>query len=129
MADIFEFEQFSNSARGLMGRPILPNNKPALRQDIAAVGFVVHDLTDNTLVASGQLDPAVVMFTALQKPWRKDDVGFSFLWAFPGNYVAVADHKIRFKITFTMIDPHPDPQLSNKSFLIVYQADVRDPLT
>jgi hypothetical protein len=128
MADIFEFENFVQSSRGLMARPILPNNKAALRADIETVGFVCHNITDNVEIAAGALDPAIVMFPLLQKPWRKDDTGFSFLWAFPGNYVPDPGKKVRFKITFTIIPTHVDPQLQGKSFVMVYQADTKDPL-
>jgi hypothetical protein len=127
MPDIQQFEQYLLTSRGLLARPILPNNKPALRADILSIAATVRDITANTEIATGALDPAVVMYTTLQKPWKKDDTGFSFLWVFPPEYVPVAGHSVRFKIVFTIINPHADPQLSGKPFMIVFQADVKDP--
>lgn len=128
MADIFQFEQWALSARGLMARPILPNNQPAFSTDIATIGFVVHNVSDNVEIAAGTLDPAVVMYPTLQKPWKKDLIGFTLLWPFPGSYVPEPGKIIRFKLTPTIINPHGNAQLSGKSFIMVWQADTKDPL-
>lgn len=126
-ADVFQFSVFASSSRGLMARVILPSNKVAVLSDIAAIAYSVVNKTDNTTAVTGSLSPADVMFATVQS-WPKDSSGFTFLWAADGSLWPIADKRYKVVITFTIVSPYAlSPLLAGKSFILVYQADTKDP--
>jgi hypothetical protein len=125
-ADILQFKEFVNSGRGLVARPILPNNISAFRADIATITYTVVNTNDSTSVA-GSLDPNQVMYPSLQ-PWDKDKIGYTFLWGADGALWPVAGKQYRIIVVFTVVNPFPAyPLIAGKAFKLVWEADTIDP--
>jgi hypothetical protein len=96
------------SSRGLMARPILANNQPALRSVVSTVGYKVTNLTTGASTPSSgyqSLTPADVFYTALQTPFPGGDAfGYSFLWRASGTLWPDASTDYFIDIQFTTTD-------------------------
>lgn len=121
-ADIFKFNTWAGSSRGLLARPILPNNVVCFRADIQSISYRVVDL-DTLAEVSGMLVVNDVMFTTLQLPWKPDTTGYTFNWGAPGTLWPLPNKKYRIVLTFLLV-----PILfGGASFILVYEANTKDP--
>jgi len=128
-ADVFEFNQFAGSGRGLQARAYLPNNLPILRSYVQSISYEVYNRTDAVSVGNGSLDISLSMFDTPQA-WRKDNKGFYILWTVPGILWPLPDKQYRSVLTVNLINPFAVyPAFAGKSFKLVWQANTKDPLT
>lgn len=121
-AAIFKFENFNNSAKGLVARPILPNKEIAIRDHIASVAYAVYNITDGGAPTTGDLDVATVMFNLLQS-WQYDAIGYTFLWDMDGALTPAAPKVYRVVLTFTLLPA----VLGGKSFRLAWESTTKDP--
>lgn len=119
--DIFRFEVFANSARGLIARPVMPNNVVAVKSNIASINYTVKDMVTGNLV-TGALDPNLVMFDTAQT-WKYDKLGFTFLWVAPGSLWPLADRDYAISVVFVQ-----QMLLGGNSFIEAWRAATKDPL-
>lgn len=122
--NVLIFEEFANSGKGFLARPVLPDNNPALRVKIGEVSYTVKDMTTGGLV-TGDLDPEIVMMAALVT-WKYDKIGYSFFWAVPGILWPTAGHSFRVVVDYLVEDP--GTQLDGFAFKLAWQNDCVDPL-
>jgi hypothetical protein len=122
--DVMEWDDFANSSRGLLARPILPNNVIALREHIATITYKAYNKTDGGAPVTGSLDPAEVMLTAPsgKNTWSKDQIGYTFLWPAPGTIWDEPGKLYQIVLTFTTT-----VALGSKSFDRVYKVTTFDP--
>jgi hypothetical protein len=127
-AEIFRWDEFANNGRGLIARPILPNNVAAVADDIASISYKSIRLDTNANIAAGNLVVADVMFSAAQ-PWERDEGGYTFLWPAPGEILwPLPNKQYRIPVTFVIKNPHPIyPVLSGKGFILVWQVNTKNP--
>lgn len=121
MSEVLHFAPFAASSKGLLARPILPRNVPALQSHIQSISYAVHNLTDGGAPVTGNLVVATVMQAALQ-PWTLDSIGYSFLWAASGTLWPLADKSYRILVTFTTTAAEESLQ-----FTLAWQADTSSP--
>lgn len=127
MSDILTFDQFAGSARGLIARPIAPNNVIVTSALIDTITYRVKNLTDNLEPATGPV-PASCLYAAVQ-PWPKDPKGFTFLWEVDGALWPLALKVYRVNVIFTFKNTLAlYPNLAGKSFVLAWQANTTDPL-
>jgi hypothetical protein len=120
-AEIFKFEEFAGSGRGLMARPILLQDVVATVENIESIDWEVHDTTTGNPPQTGSLVVSEVM-SAAPVPWALDKVGRTFLWPAPGSLWAVACHKYRIIVKFTTIE-----EIGGGTFLEVWEVTPKDP--
>jgi hypothetical protein len=123
-ANVLIFEEFAGSGRGLLARPLLPNNITATRTNIGEIGYTIKNLITSSVV-TGVLDPAVVML-ASPMPWKFDPVGYTFFWAAFGTLWPNVNTDYRIVIDFLI--EAPGTQLHGFGFKLAYQAKTKDPL-
>lgn len=125
MSNVVQFEEFADSGRGFLARPILPNNVPAIKANISEITYEVHETGNSTPSASGVLDPAVVMFDEMQT-WKFDSDGYSFWWAVPGELWPLPNTFYRIIVSFLI--EAPGNQMHGKAFKLVWEAQTVDPV-
>lgn len=120
--DIHRFEVWKQSGRGLLARPVLPNNIVATRDMIDSISYAVYDLADvSDPTFTGNLVVADVMLTE-PATWTIDTKGYTFLWGAPGSlWPNAGTHRII--ITFNV-----KPANGGYIFIEVYEATAKDPL-
>lgn len=126
--DLFEWDELADSSRGLLARPILPNNVTMLRGHVASIHVKVINRT--TMVAvEVDLDVTEVMLTTPsgKNTWAKDTIGFTFNWAMPGDKIPDSDTVYQIVVTWTMNNVFPS--LNGKKCIRVWKATTKNPET
>jgi len=126
--DIFVWNEFAGSSRGLLARPVLPNNIDALRGHITSIEYKVYNVTDGGPPDVGTLDPLDVMLTAPsgKGTWTKDDIGYTFNWPASGDLWALPGKKYQIVLTFTC--SNLIATLTGKQFIRVYKVTTYNPI-
>lgn len=125
--DTLVWDEWAGSSRGLLARPILPNNVVALRTHIASIVAEVYNLTDG---GAPEVVPLVVNDVMLTAPsgkdtWGKDQIGYTFNWPADGSLWPDPDKDYKVVITFTC--NATIPALEDKEFIRVWQNHTYDP--
>jgi hypothetical protein len=124
---VFVWTEFAGNSRGLLARPTLPNNIPALLTHISSIDYKVYDLTTGLPPDEGSLDPADVMLAAPsgKDTWGKDQIGYTLVWPMPGTLISEPNHTYQIVLIFTL--NNVIPSLSAKKFTLVWRTDTVDP--
>lgn len=120
-AEVFKFEEFAGSGKGLLAAPILVDNELAVLDDIDSISYRVIKLSDGSEV-SGSIDLSAMKSTP--QPWNRDSVGYTFLWNAPGTLWPDPNEKYRIIVTFNTV-----PALGGFSFIKIWQVSTVDPDT
>lgn len=121
--DIYRFDEWAGSGRGLEARPIMPNDIVALLSHIQSITYEVNDILIPGTIVSGSLDPDDVMFEEAQA-WDKDDEGYTFLWNAPGTLWPTAGKKYRIVVAFVQTALQ-----GGNTFLRVWEVTTKNPKT
>jgi len=121
--DSFSFDEYAGSGRGLLARPVLPNNVNCVQSHVASIDYKVIKKSDSSFV-TGTLDPEDVMLTAPsgKNTWPKDQIGYTFNWAMPGTLIPDPNETYQIVITFTLV-----PALDGNKFIRIWKATTFDP--
>ncbi len=124
--DIMVWDEFAENSRGLMARPIMPNNVVALREHIATIQAEVYNRTDGGAPTIVPLTVNEVMLTAPsgKGTWNKDEIGYTFLWPADGTLWPDPAKVYQVVIRFTTV-----LALGSKQFVRVWRANTFDPAT
>jgi len=118
-ADIFRWDDFASSGRGLIAGPILPQGIMALREHIASITYKVKNLT-TLAVVTDSIDLSY-MYSSVQ-PWDRDPNGFTFLWPASGDLWPNANTDYSITIEFITT-----PLMGNLKFKLVWRVSAKDP--
>src|SRR3982750_190820 len=97
-ADILNFDVFAGNGKGLMARPILPNDVIATKSLIDTIAYSIKKMSGGSPV-TGSIDPLITMVDVPVK-WKADSVGRTFLWPIPGTLIPTPNEEYRIIITF-----------------------------
>lgn len=127
--DILVWEEWAGSSRGLLSRPILPNNLTALQSNIQSIQAEIYNITDGGEPEVVNLTVADVMLTAPsgKGTWSKDDIGYTFNW--PANGDLWPDPSKTYQIVVTFTCNNSIAALTGKSFQRVWRTNTHDPST
>lgn len=119
-ADIFRFDEFASSGRGLLAAVMLPQNRLAVAADVATISYEVKNITDGGASVTGSV-PLSTMYAAPQE-WDRDDVGYTWAWAADGSLWPLANKIYGLVVTFTTV-----AGLGPIQFKIAFQINTKDP--
>lgn len=124
MSEVYTFEEYAGSSRGLLARATLPTDVLATSANINSITYRVKDMTaGGAWSAPAALVVADVMF-ATPQTWSRQTgkgTGYTFRWAAPGSLWPVAGHKYRIEITFVPEDGNGNA-LPALAFIEVWEA-------
>lgn len=120
-AEVFKFEEWAGSSRGLMARPVLPSDVIMVQANVAAIGYQVYNITDGGAPLTGTLDVLTVMKTSPQT-WNRDGKGFTFLHEGDGSWWSLPGKVYRVVISFVTT-----PILGSKTLIEVWEVTTKDP--
>lgn len=98
-AEVHTFEEWAGAARGLISRPVLPDDTIMVQANVESISFAIYNVTDGGAPVTGSLDVATVM-KASPQTWSRDSKGFTFLHEASGSWWSLASKKYRIVITF-----------------------------
>ena len=123
-AQVLIFDVFAGSGKGLMARPILPNNSVCFKTHVGTIEYEIYNVTDGDVPVTGTLDPDVVMFSSVQ-PWKYDNGGYSFLWAAFGTLWP--EHSKIMRVVVRIQLSIPGSPFDGFVFLMVWQPMTKNP--
>lgn len=126
MSEVFSFERFAGSGKGLRARPILGDGEAATPENIYSISYRVRNVTDGLTSGSTDLDVDEVLF-ATARAWTKYRNGYTFLFNAPGTLWPDPNKVYRILVTFVPKDANGDAD-TQRAFTEVWEVTTTDPL-
>jgi hypothetical protein len=123
LTQVLKFTVFEDSTVGFMARLLLPNNSICYASSIGAIRYYIYNKTDGGPPVEADLVVADVMYATLQT-WKYDTVGFTFLWAIPGELMPDPSKTYRSVLKYTY--NIPSSQFHGKKFKLVWEGTTED---
>lgn len=120
--EAFKFKEYAGSGKLLRAALRQFDEDQLVAADIADIVYKVVKLSD---LSSVQGSVPLESMKATPEPWHRDENGYTFGWAAPGELWPDPGEKYRIIVTFTMAPtytPAPDAM-----FMKVWQVETVDP--